>query len=179
MRAASMGALGTMTYWMAALALLWLGVAVAVSLIAARRFRVAEEVLGAARANARLLELTPARPLLVRAGLRIEADSQLVRELGLESPPARLADLAGDGSGLEREDLDALAEDIEAARLSAGRIVRKVRAQGSARVFEVRGRPAPSPEPAGTMLLWLFDTSAGEEERAKLSLRLRQPRSIR
>ena len=174
MRAASMGALGTMTYWMAALALLWLGVAVAVSLIAARRFRVAEEVLGAARANARLLELTPARPLLVRAGLRIEADSQLVRELGLESPPARLADLAGDGSGLEREDLDALAEDIEAARLSAGRIVRKVRAQGSARVFEVRGRPAPSPEPAGTMLLWLFDTSAGEEERAKLSLRLRQ-----
>ncbi len=41
-------------------------------------------------------------------------------------------------------------------------------------MFEVRGGPAPPPEPPGTLLLWFFDTSAGEEERAKLALRLRQ-----
>ena len=50
-----------------ALALLWLGVAAAMAILAARRFRLAQQVLDAARANARLLELMPARPLLVRA----------------------------------------------------------------------------------------------------------------
>jgi signal transduction histidine kinase len=49
-----------------------------------------------------------------------------------------------------------------------------VTAQQSGRVFEVRGGPAPAPEPSGTMLLWFFDTSAGEEERAKIASRLRQ-----
>src|SRR6478609_8709562 len=71
---------------MAALALLWLGIAVVIAVVAARRFSLAQQVLDAAQANARLLEVMPARPLL----------------------------------------------------------------------------------------LWFFDTSAGEEERAKLSLRLRQ-----
>ena len=36
------------------------------------------------------------------------------------------------------------------------------------------GAGAGAGEPPGTMLLWLFDTSAGEEERAKLGSRLRQ-----
>ena len=41
-------------------------------------------------------------------------------------------------------------------------------------MFDVRGGPAPAPEAPGTLLLWFFDMSAGEEERAKLALRLRQ-----
>jgi signal transduction histidine kinase len=41
-------------------------------------------------------------------------------------------------------------------------------------VFDVRGGPAPAGEPPGTLLLWFFDTSVGEEEKAKLALRLRQ-----
>jgi signal transduction histidine kinase len=49
----------------------------------------------------------------------------------------------------------------------------KVRVAGSDRVFDVRGAPAAD-EPPGTMLLWFFDSSAGEEERARLSLRLNQ-----
>src|SRR5439155_6329178 len=69
---------------------------------------------------------------------------------------------------------EALTGEVEAARVSAGRIARKVRAKASGRVFEVRGSPAPAPEPAGTLLLWFFDTSAGEEERANMALRLRQ-----
>ena len=32
----------------------------------------------------------------------------------------------------------------------------------------------PEAPPPGTLLLWFFDTSAGEEERARLALRLRQ-----
>ena len=171
-----MSALGATTIWIVvgALAILWLALAVTVTILAARRFRLAEQVLDSARANATLLELTPARPLVVRPDQRIEADAQLVRELGLQGTPARLSDLAGNDSGLTAEDLGALKEDVESARVSAARIFRKVRAHGSGRVFEVRGGPAPASAPAGTLLLWFFDTSAGEEERSRLALRLRQ-----
>jgi signal transduction histidine kinase len=169
-----MSALGATTIWIVALALLWLALAVAITVAAARRFRLAEEVLGAARANATLLELTPARPLIIRPDQRIEADAQLIRDLGLHEQPTRLKELAGNDSGIVGEDLEALNEEVDAARASAGRVARKVRAHGSGRVFEVRGGPAPAPEPPGTLLLWFFDTSAGEEERSRLALRLRQ-----
>jgi PAS domain-containing protein len=169
-----MGVLGATTLWIAALALLWLAIAAAISFVAARRFALAQEVLGAARSNATLLDLMPARPLVVRVDGRIEADVKLVRDLGLHAQPVRLAELVGNDSGILQEDLDALTKDVEAARVSAGRISRNVRANGSGRVFDVRGGPAPAPEPAGTLLLWFFDTSVGEEERAKLALRLRQ-----
>src|SRR5215213_597263 len=169
-----MSAISATTIAIVALALLWLALAVAISVVAARRFRLAEEVLGAARANATLLDLTPARPLVVRPDQRIEVDAQLARDLGLHGAPARLADLVGNDSGLLPEDLDALKEDLESARVSAGRISRKVRANPSGRVFEVRGGLAPAPEPSGTLLLWFFDTSVGEEERSRLALRLGQ-----
>ena len=158
----------------AALALLWVGVAIALSLAAARRFRLAEQVLGAARANATLLDISPARPLIVRADGRIESDPHLVRELGLKSAPKAIADLHGNDSGVIAEDLEALATAVETARVSASRIAAKVRVAGSSRAFQVRGGPAPAPEPPGTLLLWFFETSAEEEERAKLALRLRQ-----
>jgi signal transduction histidine kinase len=41
-------------------------------------------------------------------------------------------------------------------------------------VFEVRGGPAPAPEPAGTLILWFSDTSASEDERLKVVQRLKQ-----
>nr|NUR38084.1 histidine kinase [Sphingomonas sp.] len=172
-----MGASGVTGLAIAALALLWLGIAAAIAVASAKRLRLAQQVLGAAQANARLLELMPARPLLVRPDQRVEADAQLLRDLGLERQPGRLAELAGGGSGIDQPDFDALTADIAAAQASAGRVSRTVHANGSARVFDVRGGPAPSPEPPGTLLLWFFDTSAGEEERAKLALRLRQTES--
>jgi signal transduction histidine kinase len=156
------------------LALLWIGVAATLAVVASRRFRLAQQVLDAARTNARLLELMPARPLVVRGDQRVEADPQLLRDLGLKERPTTLSELLGNDSGIAPDDLQALAADIDAARVSAGRISRKVRAHGSARVFDVRGGPAPAEEPHGTMLLWFIDASAGEEERATLALRLRQ-----
>src|SRR6478609_1602820 len=156
-----------------ALALLWLAIAAGIAVIAARRVRLAQQVLDAARSNARLLELMPARPLLVRSDGRLEADQQLVRDIGLQVTPTTLAELVGNDSGIAPDDLNALAADIESAQASATRIARTVHAHGSARVFDVRGGPAPD-APPGTLLLWFFDTSAGEEERAKLAHRLNQ-----
>ena len=169
-----MGALGANSLIIAALAILWLGIAAALSLAAARRLRLADRVLAAARANAKLLEISPARPLFVQNDGRVEMDAHLTRELGLKVPPKTLADLGSTDGGLHAEDLVGFVSEVEAARASASRISAKVRLAGSSRVFEVRGGPAPAPEPAGSLLLWFFDMSAAEEERAKLALRLRQ-----
>ena len=169
-----MGAIGETGVIIVALALLWVGVAAALSLTAARRFRLAEQVLGAARANATLLEISPARPLVVRCDGRVEADRSLVRELGLKWAPKMLAELHGDDSGILPDDLSVLTHEIETARVSGSRVSIRIGVAGSSRVFEVRGQPAPAPEPAGTLLLWFFDVSPQEEERARLALRLRQ-----
>jgi len=168
-----MSALGVVNLAFAGLALLWLGIAAAIAVAAARRFRLAEQVLEAARVNARLLDLAPARPLLVRPDNSLEVDHQLLREFGLQDAPSKLAQFDAKDSGIASDDLAALSEAIEAARSSAGRLSIKVRAKESARTFHVLGGPAPE-EPPGTMLLWFFDTSVGEEERAKLALRLKQ-----
>ena len=156
------------------LALLWIAIAAAMAVAAAHRLRLATSVLGSARTMSTLLELAPAHPLLVRPDRRIEADARLLRELGVDGAPGTLAELVGQDRGLVGEDVALLEEDIAAAALSGGKICRKVRAAGSSRVFEVRGGPAPAPEPAGVLLLWVLDTSISEDERSKLALRLRQ-----
>jgi signal transduction histidine kinase/PAS domain-containing protein len=168
-----MSAPGTIDIVIAVLALLWLALAAAIAIVAARRLRIAQQVIDVARANARLLDVMPARPLLVRADRRIEVDGQLLRDLRLERPPSALTDLAGGDAGLDAEDLAALEQELDSARASAGRFSCKVRVRGSARVFDVRGGPAVG-EPAGSMMLWFVDASAGEDERAKLALRLHQ-----
>ena len=172
----AMAASSEVSLAIAVLALLWLGIGAVIAVIAARRLRFAQNVLDGARANARLLEMMPARPLVVHADQRLEADDQLVRILGLGSRPRALADLAASESGIAPEDLAFLTGEIGAAQASAGRLSCKVRANASTKVFDVRGGPAPG-EPPGTLLLWFFDTSAGEEERAKLALRLRHTES--
>src|SRR5258705_5383819 len=114
-----MNAVAGMTAAIVALALLWLAVAIAIAIVAARRFRLAETVLGAARSSAALLETTPARPLLVRPDHRLEIDSQLQRDLGLARTPSRLSDLITDDGRIDADDLQLLTADVEAAQLSA------------------------------------------------------------
>jgi signal transduction histidine kinase len=168
------GGLPGIIWAIVALGLVWLAVAATIAILAARRLKLAEDVLQVARSSAGLLEATPARPLLVRPDDRVEADAKLVRALGLPSPPSHLADLCADESGIAVDDFEQLRSALDLARVSAGRVSMKVQASGTGRVFEVRGGPAPPPEPPGTLLLWFFDTSAEEEERTKLAMRLRQ-----
>ncbi|HXH53662.1 MAG TPA: ATP-binding protein [Sphingomicrobium sp.] len=156
------------------IAVLWTAAAAALAIISARRLRRAGAVISAARAMASLLEVAPARPLVIHSDGRIEADARLLRELGLERSPRSLTGLAGDDSGLVGEDVEALQAEVERTAAAGGVIDRMVRAAGSSRVFEVRGGLAPPPEPAGTILLWLSDMSSSEAERSKLALRLRQ-----
>lgn len=158
-----MGGLGATGVIIVAIALLWVAIFAALSFIAERRFRLAQTILDIARGNATLLEISPARPMIIRNDWRIEADAQLIRDLGLGGSPRMFADLEGKDSGLAGEDLASLRAQIEVASASASTVSAKVRVQESSRIFDVRGGPAPAPEPAGTLLLWFFDMSAGEE----------------
>jgi signal transduction histidine kinase len=158
----------------AVLAALWILIAAILAIIAARRIRDASTVLSAARSLQNLLDLSPGRPLVVRADGGIEADSRLLREIGIEETPTSLKALSGNDHGLVGEDVEALAEHVRHAAMSGERVQCQVRVSGSGRVLDVRGAPAPAPEPAGTVVLWFFDTSAAETERSKLSQRLTQ-----
>ena len=169
-----MGAVTATGVVAAALAALWILVAAAVSIVAARRLRDADAVVRAARSLQNLLDLSPGRPLVLRADGAIEADARLLREIGLEKPPGTLAGLAGEDRGLVGEDVEALGRSARDAAIAGSPFQSQVRVAGSGRVLDVRGLPAPAPEPAGTMLLWFFDSSAAESERSKLSQRLEQ-----
>ena len=168
-----MGAAGATSLVIAALGLLWLVLAATIAILAARRFRLAQQVIDTARVNARLLEAAPSRPLVVHADGRIEVDKRLVRDLGLEEQPATFDELTGDGRGIEPGDLEQLSSALASGRLSSLAVSLRVRTAGLAHTFEVRGGPATG-QPPGTFLLWFVDVSPTEEERAKLSLRLRQ-----
>ena len=156
------------------LAAFWVAIAALLLIMAIRRTARANAVLASARSAAALLRAAPARPLLVHRDGRVEVDSVLQRDLGLADAPRDLAGLAGKDCGIAADDLDALKADIAAAAIGGPAIERQVRIAGSARVLEVRGGLAGPPHPAGTSLLWLFDTSGAEAERLRLAGQLNQ-----
>ena len=151
----------------------WIAIAAALALIAARRMRRADALVTTARRLATLLAASPARSLLIAPDGKVQADRALLRDLGLATEPQKLDDLAGADAGIVREDLDALTLEVMRSALDGSRIDAQVRL-ASGRVFDVRGGLAPAPSPPRTILLWLVDTSRAESERSDLSRRLRQ-----
>ncbi len=155
-------------------AALWVAFAATLAILAARRMRRAHAVLGAARSMRSLLDAAPARALLVYPDGRIEADAQLVRELGLSVTPGRLEQLGGSEAGLDQGDLTALTSALDDVRLSGAPLRRQLQLAGRDRVVEVRAALAPPPAKPGTVLVWIFDISDADADRAKLTRRLQQ-----
>ena len=156
------------------LAAFWVAIAALLLIMAVRRTARANAVLASARSTAALLRAAPARPLLVHRDGKVEIDSHLQRDLGLLKEPEKLDQLAQGDSGIHRDDLAALKEEIAAAAIGGPAVDRQVRILGSDRVLEVRGGLAAPSWPAGTLLLWMFDTSSAEGERLKLATQLSQ-----
>jgi signal transduction histidine kinase len=156
------------------IAALWVILAAALAIVAARRLRRAQAVLGTARTMRSLLEAAPARALLVYGDGRVEADAQLVRDLGLPGQPRKLDDLAGSDAGFDREDFSSFAVELDDVRLGGAPIRRQLRLAGRDRVIEVRAALAPPPAKPGAVLVWLFDISEADSERVKLARRLQQ-----
>jgi signal transduction histidine kinase len=156
------------------LAAFWVAIAALLLIMASRRIARANAVLASARSAAALLRAAPARPLLVHRDGKVEIDSHLQRDLGLEQAPARIDDLSTDQAGIRAADLEALKADIAETAIGGPPIERQVRVAGSERVLEVRGGLAGAPHEAGSLLLWMFDTSGAESERLKLAGQLQQ-----
>ncbi|MDV3256854.1 MAG: PAS-domain containing protein, partial [Sphingomonas sp.] len=155
-------------------AAVWVAIAALLAVLAARRMRRAENVLEGARLMRSLLDAAPARVLLLLPDNKVEFDSQLARELGVPATVRQLAELAGAQRGFDASDLENLSREIDEVRLGAPPVRRQVRLAASDRVMEARAALAPPPARQGTVLVWLFDVSAADSDRANLASRLQQ-----
>ncbi len=149
----------------AALAALWLIVAVTATIIGLRRRNAAVAILKEARRLAVLMDGGPALVVRVHRDGSIEADARVADWLGLAATPDRLAALSGEGEGLVPQDHAALVAKVTATQRSAAAFSLPVRAIGSSRVLMARGVPG---EAAGDITLWLFDTTESEREIVRL-----------
>ena len=116
-----MGGLATTGLIAAALAALWILIAAILSIAAARRIRAAQTVVSTAHNLQNLVDLSPARPLVVRADGSVEADPRLLREIGLADAPSTLADFGGTERGLDPADVAELEAKIRETAMSGDR----------------------------------------------------------
>ena len=156
------------------IAALWVAFAAAIAILAARRIRRAQSVLGATRTMRSLLDAAPARALLIHADGSVEADARLVQELGLSGAPKKIEDLTTDDGGIDRDDLSSLVDALADVRLGGAPLRRQLRLTGGERVLELRAALAPPPARPGAILAWMFDISDADIERTDLTRRLQQ-----
>ncbi len=149
--------------------------AAAWALLAARgREKRAEASQRLVRRLGKMVDESPAIPLLVRADGRIEAPQRLANWLGLEAVPQFLTELDGGridggGGGLTREQLAELTEAVRRCQRTANPFRLVVTPRGSKRSLALRGHLAdPSISPGGAALVWVFDFSDSESELVQL-----------
>lgn len=141
---------------------------------ARQRSRKAEAGLRQSRRLARLVDESPAVPLLVRADGRIEAPQRLANWLGLESVPQFLTELGGEqvnggDGGLSAQQINELTEAVRRCQRTAAPFRMVVTPCGSTRSLALRGHLAdPQISPGGAALVWVFDFSDSESELVQL-----------
>ena len=117
----------------------------------------------------RLLETSPALPLLVRSDGKLEASQRLMHWLGFDHLPAHISELHEESRGMIRHDLDALMQDVNLAQKTGSSFVRAIKVVGSDKALLIRGGLAdPKIAPNGSALLWVFDATDSEGQIAKL-----------
>lgn len=127
-----------------------------------------------ARRLARMVDDSPALPLLVRVDGKIEAPSRLANWLGLEAVPQFLTELDGGGTdgkggGLTTEALAELTEAVRRTQRTAAPFRMVATPRGSSRSLALRGHLAdPQVSPGGAALVWVFDFSDSESELVQL-----------
>ena len=136
---------------------------------ARQRERKVETLQKNARRLARMVDESPAIPLLVRADGRIEAPQRLAQWLGLEVVPQFLTELDAGDKGLTSEQLAELTEAVRRTQKTAAPFRMVATPRGSSRSLALRGHLAdPQVSPGGAALVWVFDFSDSESELVKL-----------
>ena len=117
----------------------------------------------------RLLETSPALPLLVRSDGKLEASQRLMHWLGFDHLPAHISELHTSEAGMSREDLEGLTRDVNLAQKSGSSFTRAIKVRGSDKALLIRGGLADQKiAPNGSALLWIFDATDSEGQIEKL-----------
>lgn len=138
------------------------------------REKRAEAGLRHAKRLARMVDESPALPLLVRVDGKIEAPQRLANWLGLEAVPQFLTELDGGridggGGGLTGDALEQLTEAVRRCQKTAAPFRMVATPRGSKRSLAFRGHLAdPQISPGGAALVWVFDFSDSESELVQL-----------
>lgn len=136
----------------------------------------------AARANARrlsrLVDDSPAIPLLVRPDGRIEGPQRLAAWLGLSELPAFLSELGTGDAGVDTAELERLREAVRRTHKTAATFSMLVSPKASGKSLAVRGHLAdPAVATNGSAVLWWFDFSESQGELATLRAETNRARS--
>ncbi|MDE2436969.1 MAG: PAS-domain containing protein [Sphingomonadales bacterium] len=143
-------------------------------LAARQRQKRAEASQRHARRLGRMVDESPALPLLVRVDGKIEAPQRLANWLGLDKVPQFLTELDGGridggGGGLTAEKLAELTEAVRRTQRTAAPFRMVATPRGSSRSLAFRGHLAdPQVSPGGAALVWVFDFSDSESELVQL-----------
>ena len=122
-----------------------------------------------ARRLARMVDESPALPLLVRVDGKIEAPPKLAGWLGLDGVPQFLTELDSGEKGLTAEALAELTEAVRRTQKTAAPFRMVATPRGSTRSLALRGHLAdPQISPGGAALVWIFDFSDSESELVQL-----------
>ncbi len=131
-----------------------------------------------ARRLARMVDESPALPLLVRADGKIEAPAKLAGWLGLDAVPQFLTELDAGEKGLTAEQLAELTEAVRRTQKTAAPFRMVATPRDSKRSLALRGHLAdPQVSPGGAALVWVFDFSDSESELVKLRAEAMRARS--
>lgn len=111
----------------------------------------------------RLLDESPAQPLLVRSDGRLEGSNRLGRWFGMEALPGYFSELLDNdetGEGLVGDDHQRLDDAIRATQRSGNGFSLEAKVAGSTRRLLIKGRLAdPATMPANGVLLWIYDAT--------------------
>ncbi len=127
---------------------------------------------------ARMVDESPALPLLVRVDGKIEAPARLAGWLGLDKVPQFLTELDAGEKGLSAEQLAELTEAVRRTQKTAAPFRMVATPRGSSRSLALRGHLAdPQVSPGGAAMVWVFDFSDSETELVKLRAEASRARS--
>jgi signal transduction histidine kinase len=140
---------------------------------AQKRQRQAKAARLASKRLARMIDDSPAIPLVVRGDGRLEGPERLAAWLGLPKMPSFLTELdgsmLGSSAGLEPDDVEHLREAVRRTQKTAAPFRMVVTPRGSGKSLAVRGQQAdPAVASPGSALLWWFDFSESQGELARL-----------
>ena len=140
-----------------------------IALSARARARRAEAGQRNARRLARMVDESPALPLLVRADGRIEGPQRVAGWFGLDAVPEYLSELDAGKAGLDERQLSRLSDGVRRAQKTGEPFRIELTPRGGSRSLAAHGHLAdPQVSPGGAALVWLFDFSASADELAKL-----------